>query len=79
MNPTHIPKEILLPDWACQSISGTKGDCGHCRFDSMPINLYCWTFKSQCSCWGLGLFLFSHAHASTCVGQHLPVSIKSYI
>jgi hypothetical protein len=29
MNPTHIPKEVLLPDWACRGISGKKGDRVH--------------------------------------------------
>jgi len=44
MNPTSIWKEVLLPDWAHRGISGTMGDRVHRRFDSMPINLYRWTF-----------------------------------
>jgi len=47
MNPIHILKEVLLPDWACRRISGTRGDRGHHRFDSMPINLYCWTLNAN--------------------------------
>jgi len=26
MNPTHIPKAVLLPDWACRDMQVTKGD-----------------------------------------------------
>lgn len=40
MNPTRILKEVFLPDCARRSISGTKRDRVHRRFDSMPINLY---------------------------------------
>ena len=27
MNPTRIPKEVLLPDWARRDTSGAKGHC----------------------------------------------------
>jgi hypothetical protein len=26
MNPTRLPKEVLLPDWVCRDMKGTKDD-----------------------------------------------------
>jgi hypothetical protein len=26
MNPTRLPKEVLLPDWERRNMQGTKGD-----------------------------------------------------
>jgi len=35
MNPTRLPKEIFLPNWARRGISGTKGD----RVQSLWFNM----------------------------------------
>jgi hypothetical protein len=44
MNPNRIQKEFFLPDLERQGMSGTKVDRVDRRLDSMPINLYRWTF-----------------------------------
>jgi hypothetical protein len=37
MSPTILPKEVLLPDWACWDMQGTKGDRVHFIDQSVPV------------------------------------------